>query len=242
MNHPSQKFMRVWWTLLAAPILLFLAIVIASIYFGFVTQGQNVDAIPQMVADSTPYQLIVVEIGLLLILRKSMQRDGMTWKDIGWKPLEGQPIWREIMIGAIPGAALGLAYVTVLSPLLTRLQQIWDYVPAGELFTTLGASIVPFAVADILLAPFVEESIYRGYGMARLPGRFSQPLAIALTCFFFGLLHWTGGFWYILLTGILAGGLFAWLRVARKTILASFAAHLALNVVETVFIALTMAG
>ncbi|MBI5824790.1 MAG: CPBP family intramembrane metalloprotease [Chloroflexi bacterium] len=244
MNNPSQKFTRVWWTLLAAPILFLLAIVAASIYFGVATQGQNVDAIPQMVAESTPYQLVVVQIWLLFILMKSMKRDGLTWKDIGWtlRVGDGQQLWREALIGAIPGIALALLYVTILTPMLTSLQQIWDYVPAGELLTTLGASLIPFAIADVLLAPFVEESIYRGYGLTRLLGRFSQPVAIALSMFFFGILHWTGGFWYILLTGIVAGGLFAWLRVSRKNIIAPFAAHLALNIVETIFIVVTLGG
>lgn len=240
MNTSPQKFSRVWWTLLAAPILFLLAIVAASIYFGIATQGQNVDAIPELVADSTPYQLVAVQIWLLLILMKSMKRDGLTWKDIGWKLADGQQLWRETLIGAVPGVILAVLYFTVLSPMLTNLQQIWDYVPAGELLTTLGASLIPFAIADILLAPFVEESIYRGYGWTRLLGRFSQPIAIAFSMFFFGILHWTGGFWYILLTGIVAGGLFAWLRVSRKNIIAPFAAHLALNIVETIFIALTM--
>ncbi|MEK6751317.1 MAG: type II CAAX endopeptidase family protein [Chloroflexota bacterium] len=242
MNSPSQKFGRVWWTLLAAPILFFLGIVAASVYFGVVTQGQNVEAIPQMVADSTPYQLVVLQIWLLFILMKSMKRDGLSWKDIGWKLQDGQQLWREALIGAVPGIALALLYVYILSPMLTSLQQIWDYVPAGELLATLGASLIPFAIADVLFAPFVEESIYRGYGLTRLLGRFSQPLAIALSMFFFGILHWTGGFWYILLTGIVAGGLFAWLRVSRKNIIAPFAAHLTLNIVETIFIITTIGG
>lgn len=242
MNHSTQSFKRTWWTLLAAPILFLFAIIAASIYFGFVTQGQNVDAIPQMVADSTPYQLVAVQIWLLLILMKSMKRDGLTWNDIGWKLPEGQQLWREALIGAVPGIVLTLLYVTILSPMLTGLQQIWDYVPAGELFTALGASLIPFAIADVLFAPFVEESIYRGYGLTRLLGKFSQPAAIALSMFFFGILHWTGGFWYILLTGIVAGGLFAWLRISRKNTIAPFAAHLALNIVETIFIVMTIRG
>ncbi len=242
MNSPSQKFGRVWWTLLAAPILFFLGIVAASVYFGVVTQGQNVEAIPQMVADSTPYQLVVLQIWLLFILMKSMKRDGLSWKDIGWKLQNGQQLWREALIGAMPGIALALLYVYILSPMLTSLQQIWDYVPAGELLATLGASLIPFAIADVLLAPFVEESIYRGYGLTRLFGKFSQPVAIALSMFFFGILHWTGGFWYILLTGIVAGGLFAWLRVSRKNIIAPFAAHLTLNIIETIFIVTTIGG
>ena len=242
MNNPSQKFNRVWWTLLAAPILFFVGIVVASIYFGVVMQGQNVEAIPQMVADSTPYQLVIVQIWLLLILIKSMKRDGLTWKDIGWTlRVPGQQLWREALIGAVLGTILAVLYVIILSPMLTSLQKIWDYVPAGELLTTLGAALIPFAIADVLLAPFVEESIYRGYGLTRLLGKFSQPVAVALSMFFFGILHWTGGFWYILLTGIVAGGLFAWLRVSRKNIIAPFAAHLALNIVETIFI-VTMIG
>ena len=242
MNQASQKFTRVWWTLLAAPILFLLAIVVASIYFSVATQGQNVEAIPEMVAASTPYQLVVVQIWLLFILMKSMKRDGLTWKTIGWENAEGRRASREVLVGGGLGVALGLLYIFVLSPMLTSLQQIWDYVPAGELLTSLGASLIPFAIANVALAPFVEESIYRGYGLTRLLGRFSQPVAIALSMFFFGLLHWTGGFWYILLTGIVAGGLFAWLRLSRKNILAPFTAHLALNIVETIFIAMTIGG
>ena len=242
MNNSSPKSNRLWWTLLAAPLLALILIVLASVYFGIVTQGQNVEAMPQMVADSTPYQLVALQIWLLFILMKSMKRDGMTWKDLGWKIGEGQQLWREVIIGAVPGIVLAMLYVFILSPLLTSLQQIWDYVPAGELFTALGASLIPFAIADVLLAPFVEESIYRGYGLTRLLGKFSQPAAIALSCFFFGILHWTGGFWYILLTGIIAGGLFVWLRMSRKNIIAPFAAHLALNIVETIFIVMTIGG
>jgi hypothetical protein len=92
VNNSPQNFERVWWTLLAAPTLFLLAIVVASIYFGFVTQGQNVEAIPEMVIASTPYQLVVVQIWLLLILMKSMKRDSLSWKDIGWKLADGQQL------------------------------------------------------------------------------------------------------------------------------------------------------
>jgi hypothetical protein len=44
MKNPSQKFNRVWWTLLAAPILFFVGIIVASIYFGIVN-GRRIHAI-----------------------------------------------------------------------------------------------------------------------------------------------------------------------------------------------------
>jgi uncharacterized protein len=240
-NFP-QKFGRVWWTLLAAPVLFLLAILVASLYFGVASQGQNIEAIPELVTSSVPYQLVAVQIFLLMILMKSMKRDGLTWKDIGWKTGEGQHVSSEALVGSMFGVALGLLYIFVLSPLLTVLQQTWDYVPAGELLPTLGASIIPFTIANVLLAPFVEESIYRGYGLTRLLERFSKPMALALSCFFFGILHWTGGVWYILLTGIVAGGLLIWLRTWRKSMIAPFAAHLALNIVETIFIINTISA
>jgi uncharacterized protein len=242
MNNTSQKFNRIWWVLLAGPILFLLGILVMSVYYSIASQGQNVEEIPNLVAASIPYQLVVIQILLLMIVSRAMKRDGLTWKNIGWKTIEGQQLWRELLIGAVPGIALALLYVYILSPMLTRFQQIWDYVPAGELLTTLGTSIIPFAIADVLFAPFVEENIYRGYGLTRLLGKFSSPIAIALSCLFFGILHWTGGFWYILLTGAVAGGLFAWLRISRKNIIAPFAAHLALNIVETIFIVMTLEG
>lgn len=39
---------------------------------------------------------------------------------------------------------------------------------------------------------------------------------------------------------MIAGGLFAWLRVSRKNVIAPFAAHLAVNIVEAVFVAATV--
>jgi uncharacterized protein len=167
---------------------------------------------------------------------KTMKREGLSWKDIGWRLRDGQQLWREILIGAVPGVVIALLCFFVLTPVLVSLKNIWDYVRAGSVLTALGASLIPFAIADVLFAPFVEESIYRGYGLTRMLGKFSRPVAIALSVFFFGILHWTGGFWYTVLVGIVAGVPLAYIRIARKNVIAPFAAHLALNLIETIFI------
>ena len=142
-NNPSPKLIRVWWVLLAGPILFLLGILVMSVYYGVTLQGKNVDEIPSLVAGSTPYQLVVIQILLLIIVSRAMKRDGLIRVDIGWKIADGQQLWRELLIGAVPGIVLALLYVYILSPLLTALQQIWDYVPAGDLLTTLGASLIP---------------------------------------------------------------------------------------------------
>jgi membrane protease YdiL (CAAX protease family) len=88
----------------------------------------------------------------------------------------------------------------------------------------------------VLLAPFVEESLYRGYAFATLRQRYGLPATFIILALSFGLLHWAGGVWYILLTGLVAGSLFTGLRVWRHSLLAAFAAHLALNLVEFLFV------
>ena len=162
-------------------------------------------------------------------------------RDLGWQAGNGKEAWKELALGAVIGAPLGVLWIYIIEPILSTIQStVGDYVPAGSLFPALGAAIIPFAIANVLLAPFVEENIYRGYGMTKLLPRFGAIGAILLSSLFFGLLHWSGGFWYILTTGIIVGIPFAILRQRRGNILVPFGAHLALNLVETVLLWLAL--
>ena len=141
------------------------------------------------------------------------------------------------MLGAVLGALLGVLWIFVIDPILVKVQStLGDYVPAGSLFPALSAAMIPFAIADVLLAPFVEENIYRGYGWINFLPRFGVRGAVILTSVFFGLLHWSGGFWYIIVITIFVGVPFAILRHKRGNILAPYGAHLALNLVETLLL------
>jgi hypothetical protein len=168
-------------------------------------------------------------------------RQGLSMRDLGWRAGEGKVAWKELTLGAVIGASLGVLWIYAIEPILSSIQStIGDYVPAGSLFPALGAAFIPFAIADVLLAPFVEENIYRGYGMTKLVPRFGAIGAILLSSLFFGLLHWSGGFWPILITYIIVGIPFAILRQRRGNILVPFEAHLALNLVETLLLWLVL--
>jgi CAAX protease family protein len=65
---------------------------------------------------------------------------------------------------------------------------------------------------------------------------YGPPAAFIILGVFFGLLLWAGGFWYMLLTGLIAGGLLTGLRASRGSLIAPFAAHLALNLVEFLYV------
>ena len=238
MNRSQTPIRRTWALLIAGPLLFLAAIVVASVYFGIVTRG-DAQAIAEQTPKAMPAMLVAVQLLLLVFLVRTLRSERLAWSAIGWRLEPGQVLWREVLIGVVPGAVLAVLYFTVLSPAMMSLQRnVGDYVPPGELTGALGAALVPFFLANVLLAPFVEESLYRGYALDRLQQRYGMTLAIVISCAFFGLLHWAGGFWYILLTGVVAGGLFAGLRVWRHTLVAPFAAHLALNILEFVWIGL----
>ena len=230
---PSLR--RVWRILIVSPIVFFVVIVLFSVSFGVLTGG-DAQAIADRTQGSIPYILIVVQVVLLLILFRALKAEGLRLTDIGWQ-IPRSKRWLEVGIGICVGVALGLLYVLLLSPLLEFLQRnLGDYVPPGRLLDSLGSAVVPFFIANVLLAPFVEESIYRGYAFRRLREKYGDRAAVVLTCISFGLLHWAGGFWYIIMTALVAGGMFAALVLWRRNIAVAFAAHLALNLLEFVFV------
>lgn len=233
----TSKSQRSLWFILALPPILFLfVIILASVYAGFVNQG-DAAAIAEQVSQATPYVLLVVQLLLLGLFLWVRRANGLSWADWGWRVQGQQTMGRELLLGVGIGAPLAVLYIFVLSPLMVTLQTtIGDYMPPDELLSSLSSTVVPFFLANVVLAPFVEENLYRGFGLAQLQKRYRLLPALVLSCLFFGLLHWAGGFWYIILTGVVAGGVLGGLYLWRGNILAPFAAHLALNLVEFLLI------
>lgn len=241
MRSPSPTSFWLVLALGAPPVFFLLTIVAASIVVG-ATGITDANAIAASVAGATPWLLLAVQVLILGLLLSVWRFDPNPALTLRWRPSAGQSLWREVGIGVGVGLALAVLYVTVLSPAMTWAQStIGDYVPAGELLPALGSSLAPFFIANVVFAPFVEEGLYRGYALPRLTRRFGAPLGIVLHCLGFGLLHWSGGGWYVLLTGAVAGGLFAGLTLWRRNLVATFAAHLALNTAEFLFVAWSLA-
>ncbi len=229
-----------WFLLWFPPVLFLLVIITFSVYYGIQTNG-NENLIAEKTAAATPYILVMAQFLLLALQWAVFRHQGLTLSQIGWQVQGKQNAWQEMLLGAVIGAPLGILWVYILEPVLSTLQStVGDYVPAGSLFVALGASIIPFAIANVLLAPFVEENIYRGYGLTQLHKRFGAAGSSLITSLFFGLLHWSGGFWYVLTTALLVGVPFAILRHQRGSIYAAFGAHLALNLVETLLLWLVL--
>jgi membrane protease YdiL (CAAX protease family) len=220
--------MRLWAVLLAGPVLFLAGIIGVSVWLG--ASGVPPERIGAEAAGYAPQLLVGVLLGLAVIAGR------LPVADLWAVPSRGR-VLTDAGIGAVVGAVLALAYLVALAPLLTQLQALGDYVPPGEVLATVSASIPLFFVANVLLAPMVEETIYRGLGLRELTLRHGRTAAVVLSCVAFGLLHWTGGLWYMVLTGVVAGGSFTALALWRGGLVAPFAAHLTLNMIEFAYAA-----
>jgi membrane protease YdiL (CAAX protease family) len=224
------------WYALAFPPLLFLALIVSvSIWMTATTGGRGQD-ISARVTALVPHILVVAELVIAAALFAALRAEGLRWSDIGWRLAAGRSMAQDVGLGIMLGGSLGFLYVFALAPLLAFVQQsVGDFVPPGETLATVSSAIRLFFVANVMLAPFVEESLYRGYAIVRLSERMSSLRAAIVSCIFFGLLHWAGGIWYILLTGSVAGGVLVAIRLWSDSLIAPFMVHLTLNIVEFVF-------
>lgn len=220
---------KVWLLLTAGPVCFLLGIVGASIFMH--VKGVPVVEIPERVAALVPHILVGMLACLAILMTQFIPQVKAAWM----LPKLSQA-FTDITIGLVTGMLLAVAYIYWLAPLLEYLQRaIGDFVPPGAVLPTVSSSIGLFFIANVMLAPLVEETLYRGIGIPLLATHVGPLWAVILTCILFGLLHWAGGVWYMLLTGIVAGGAFAGLFYWRAGILAPFAAHLALNLIEFVY-------
>lgn len=137
-------------------------------------------------------------------------------------------------VGVAVGAAIAAVYFGGLDRAVRWAQaRFGDYVPSGST-SVLGTGGAAFFVANVVLAPAIEEAWYRGVVFEALTGSLGPLGAAVVGCAAFGLFHWPGGAWYVALTGLVVGGACWALRVWDGGLAAPYAAHLTLNAIEYV--------
>lgn len=220
---------KIWTLLFAGPMLFLMGFVGVSVFLS--VKGVPASKILVLVPTYMPNILVGVLLSLFILIVLFMPKVYEVWSVSGY-----EKIIPDALFGAFVGALLALAYIYWLAPFLEVLQRTFgDYVPPGSALQVVSGSIGLFFVANVILAPLVEETLYRGIVIPTIESHLGVVGAIVLSCLFFGLLHWAGGVWYMLLTGIVAGGIFAGLYYYTGGIVAPFAAHFALNLIEFIY-------
>jgi membrane protease YdiL (CAAX protease family) len=181
---------------------------------------------------------------LFLYMTLAVLRGLPFWRSLGWKRLSADPVtgkgnpWMYFFSGC------GLAIFVAIAS--SRVKDV-DHLPIQELFKSRSGAMLLLAMA-VLVAPMVEETVFRGYlyplfaskfsGLAQKAGadpiravRYGTLAGILITGILFGLMHgaqlgWTWGLVSLL---TLVGVILTFARAWTGTVLASFLLHLGYN-------------
>lgn len=181
---------------------------------------------------------------LFLYVTISVLRNLPFWQSLGWRKLQsnhlegkGKP-WMYFLSGS------GLSLFVIIAS--SRVKDA-EHVPIQEMFKSPRAMMLLMSMA-VLVAPLVEETIFRGYlypvfarivsGIAQQRGmdsaralRTGVITSILTTGVLFGLMHapqlgWT---WELVSLLIVVGVIFTFARAWTGTVFASFLLHLGYN-------------
>lgn len=170
---------------------------------------------------------VYVAVFLYLWVQTRFRFKAPFWSTLGWHKLEPSRWPRPmawlgfVALGLVLSASIQL--VSVAFPPKTKL-------PIEALMQNRQAALALMAMS-VLLAPVVEETIFRGFLYPILARSFGVFAGIIVTGTIFGLLHaeqlWGG--WAQIALLVLVGIIFTWVRAAKRTVLASYLLHVSYN-------------
>jgi membrane protease YdiL (CAAX protease family) len=134
------------------------------------------------------------------------------WRHAGWNPL----------FAALGGIALAVG-LAVLAPLLHTPKV---ETPMDKLVSS-SSSFALFAITAVIIAPFFEELLFRGFVQPLLSRTFGVIAGVLITAGLFGVAHapeysWA---WQYALIISLAGATFGWIRARTNSIVPGTVMH-----------------
>ncbi|MGB7844318.1 MAG: CPBP family intramembrane glutamic endopeptidase [Candidatus Acidiferrum sp.] len=162
-----------------------------------------------------------------LYVTLSILRGHAFWECLGWRKIKTRAdgARRNPLVFFISGCGLSLLVAIVSSQMKTP-----DNMPMEELFKYRQTALLFMAMA-VLVAPLVEETLFRGYLYPLFARSFGIAPGILLTGVLFGLMHgaqlgWT---WGLVSVMILVGTVFTIVRARTGSVFASYLMHLGYN-------------
>jgi hypothetical protein len=153
-------------------------------------------------------------------------REGF-WSVLGWRaiPVTGVPRAAKYWMYALAGVPLAIAI-----QLLSKFVQPEQPVPM-EVFFRDKDSVLLLTTMGVLVAPVVEETLFRGFLYPVLARRWGPAGAVALTGILFGFMHapqlW--GAWFQIGLLMLVGMSFTAVRAHTKSVVPCYFLHLGYN-------------
>lgn len=203
--------------------------------------------ISQIQTSSNEWGLIVVcsqiltDIALLGYLAAQIRLRFLApfWRTAGWRPIQGpssrgRTVFFLISVGIFLAAVVMIASNVAPPKQQLPIEKILEFPPTSVLFM----------ITAVVLAPVVEETIFRGYLYPVAARSLGVISGIILTGTLFGLLHasqlW-GGWWQIALL-VVVGIVFTTARAITRSVVASWILHTSFNSAQVVAMAISMVG
>lgn len=149
------------------------------------------------------------------------------WRTLGWRKITRPDGRRPRSPWLFFFAGCGLSLAVLIA---TYKMQPPEDVPIEELFRYKNTAMLFMAMA-VLIAPLVEETVFRGYLYPLFAKTFGVASSVVLTGILFGLMHgaqlgWT---WGLVLVLVAVGVIFTLVRARTGSVYASFLLHLGYN-------------
>jgi hypothetical protein len=164
---------------------------------------------------------------LFLYLLLSTRSSDPFWPTIGWREMRaGTRKLRDSAMHLVAGGAALALVVSLAGAFLNSKETL----PIEELLKA-RVSILLFGILGVLVAPLVEETIFRGFLYPVIARQLGIFAGVAITGTLFGLMHaaqlWGG--WGQIALLIFVGIVLTWVRARTGTVAASFFVHLGYN-------------
>ena len=169
---------------------------------------------------------------LYLYLMLQARTDAPFWPSIGWREMRpGAGKIRDSALQFLAGGAVLAIVISFAGGFLNSKTTL----PIEELLKA-RVSILLFGILGVLVAPLVEETIFRGFLYPVIARRLGIAAGVAITGTLFGLMHaaqlWGG--WGQIALLILVGVVLTWVRARTGTVAASYFVHLGYNGLQLV--------
>jgi membrane protease YdiL (CAAX protease family) len=148
------------------------------------------------------------------------------WQTLGWRPFPGKISQGLAIAGCLAGGGVFATLIGIASNFVGKKAKL-----PIEAFFQDRRSIWMMMLMAVVVAPFVEETLFRGYLYPLFARTFGIGGGVLLTGLLFGGFHamqlWGG--WGQIALLILVGIVFTYVRAVSQTVLASYLLHVSYN-------------
>lgn len=234
-----------WVDLLLLVLIAFAGMFLISIFLvgGFAAFGLTPTVLQKSASDKSLFLILnqtLLSLGLLVYLAAQMRFRFQSpfWRTIGWRPLGTGTIPRRIVYLTL---ILGGFALSLLIQIASAALQNKTKMPIETFFQDRRSAFL-LMLMGVLVAPLVEETIFRGYIYPVVARSFGIRAGVVITGTMFGLLHapqlWGG--WGQIALLIVVGIIFTAARAISRTVVASYLLHVSYN--SFLFIAFLVAS